>query len=117
MVRKVARRLIEDLGFIVVEARNGDEAFQTCRDNMPDAALIDWDMPGSDPIETIRQIRLLPDAADLRVLYCTSEILLPEMTKAKRAGANGFLLKPYNRKLLVQKLIETGILGQPQRAA
>ena len=117
VVRKVARRLIEDLGFVVVEASNGDEAYRICRDSMPDAAVIDWDMPGTDSIEIIRQIRSLPEGDAIRILYCTSEVLLSEMTRAKRAGANGFLLKPYNRKLLVQKFIDTEIMGQSPRAA
>lgn len=117
VVRKVARRLIEDLGFIVVEAQNAEEAYEICRDNMPDAAIIDWDMPGTDSIEIIRGIRMLPDGENIRILYCTSEVLLGEMTRAKRAGASGFLLKPYNRKLLIQKFIDAGIMGQPQRAA
>ena len=117
VVRKVARRLIEDLGFVVVEASTAEEAWRICHDNMPDAAIIDWDMPGGDSIETIRQIRLLPDSDNLKILYSTSEVMLAEMTKAKRAGANGFLLKPFNRKLLIQKLSEAGILGQPQVAA
>ena len=117
VVRKVARRLVEDLGFIVVEAANGDEVLQVCRDNMPDAAILDWEMPGTSTIDVIREIRLLPRGDEIAILYCTSEVMLAEMTKAKRAGASGFLLKPYNRKLLIQKFIDTGIMGQPQRAA
>lgn len=117
VVRKVARRLVEDLGFIVVEAGSGEEALNVCRDNMPDAAILDWEMPGMSTIDAIREIRLLPNGDDIAILYCTSEVMLAEMTKAKRAGASGFLLKPYNRKLLIQKFIDTGIMGQPQRAA
>jgi two-component system chemotaxis response regulator CheY len=109
VIRKVARRLLQDMGFVVVEAETGDEVVAFCRENMPDAVLLDYDMPGMKSIDVIGEIAQMPDAAMCKVVYCTSELLIPEMTKAKRAGAKGFMLKPFNRKILAQKLAETGI--------
>jgi two-component system, chemotaxis family, chemotaxis protein CheY len=109
VIRKVARRLLQDMGFVVVEAETGDEVVAVCRENMPDAVLLDYDMPGMKSIDVISEIAHMPDADLCKILYCTSELLIPEMTKAKRAGARGFMLKPFNRKILSQKLAETGI--------
>ena len=117
VIRKVARRLIEDLGFSVVEAADGDALLGACLEAMPRAVLIDWDMPGTDSIEAIRTIRRMPNGSQPTLLYCTSGVQVSEMTRAKRAGASGFLMKPFNRKLLVDKFIETGLMSRPQRAA
>ncbi|HEY6131045.1 MAG TPA: response regulator [Halioglobus sp.] len=109
VIRKVARRLLQDMGFVVVEAETGDEVVAFCRDNMPDAVLLDYDMPGMKSIDVIGEIAQMQNAGMCKVLYCTSELLIPEMTRAKRAGASGFMLKPFNRKILSLKLSESGI--------
>lgn len=117
VVRKVARRILEDLGFVVVEAESGTDAQQKCDDNMPDAILIDWDMPGVSGVELTEWLATHPGAERLKMIYCTSEVLVPEMTRAKRAGAHSFLLKPFNREILIEKLTELDLIdrwGHPE---
>ncbi len=116
VIRKVARRLLEDMGFVVVEAETGDEVLATCRANMPDAVLLDWDMPGVKSIDVIQDVVRMPGAETCKILYCTSEMLVPEMTRAKRSGANGFLMKPFNRKTLAYKLGEAGVFANNRAA-
>lgn len=116
VIRKVARRIIEDLGFVVVEAENGDHAQALCADNMPDGILIDWDMQGLSGIELIDWLAHNREAETIKMLYCTSQVMVPEMTKAKRAGAHGFLLKPFNRHMIARKLKEVGLIV-PETAA
>lgn len=117
VIRKVARRLLEDMKFVVVEASDGEEALMLARDNMPDAVLIDWEMPGLSGLELVAQLSALPEAAETKLIYCTSEMLLAEMTRAKRAGAHGFLMKPFNRQVLIAKFGELGLLDASQEAA
>ncbi|MGB7286929.1 MAG: response regulator [Salaquimonas sp.] len=117
VIRKVARRLIEDLGFVVVEAENASQAQALCAENMPDGILIDWDMPGMTSLELIEWLRHYPQAEKIKMLYCTSEVLVSEMTRAKRAGAHGFLLKPFNRQMISNKLKEVGLVEAEQFAA
>lgn len=117
VIRKVARRLLEDMGFVVVEAAEGARAISMCRDNMPDIVIVDWDMPDRSGIEVIAEIAHLDDAANTKFLYCTSEIMIPEMTRAKRAGATAFLMKPFNRNILLEKLSAAGIPGSDADAA
>lgn len=109
VIRKVANRILSDMGFVIVEAADGFEALEKCRYNMPDAILIDWDTPGMSGIEFLEQFTMIDGSKDTRVIYCTSEIMVSDMTKAKRAGANAFMMKPFNRKILSTKLDEAGI--------
>ncbi len=109
VIRKVANRILSDMGFVVVEAADGFEALEKCRYNMPDAVLIDWDTPNMTGIEFLEQFSAIDGSKDARIIYCTSEIMVSDMTKAKRAGANAFMMKPFNRKILKTKLKEAGI--------
>lgn len=109
VIRKVANRILTDMGFVVVEAADGFEALEKCKYNMPDAVLIDWDTPGMSGIEFLEQFAIIEGAQAARIIYCTSEIMVSDMTKAKRAGANAFMMKPFNRKILSTKLEEAGI--------
>ena len=117
VIRKIARRIMEDMGFVVAEARDGSEAISICQDNMPDAVIIDWDMPGISGTEVIAQISRMDNSGTSKLIYCTSELLVPEMMKAKRAGASAFLMKPFNRQLLAQKFAEIGLLDSTEQAA
>lgn len=117
VIRKVAKRIIEDQGFVVVEAADGLQAQALCADNMPDGILVDWDMPGMDGLELVQWLSAYPKAEKLKVLFCTSEVNVPLMTKAKRAGADGFLLKPFDRDQISSKFAEIGLLGDTPVAA
>ncbi|MEM7068230.1 MAG: response regulator [Pseudomonadota bacterium] len=117
VIRKVAGRILSDLGFVVVEAQDGLDALEACRHNMPDAMLVDWELPTMSGIEFIEEFQKLEDSQDTRILYCTSEIVISEMTKAKRAGCHAFMMKPFNREILTHKIAEAGIkLSEPKAA-
>lgn len=109
VIRKVANRILTDLGFVVVEAEDGMDALQKCNSNMPDGIMVDWDMPSMSGLEFIEEFVQIPGSEDTRIIYCTSEIMVSEMTKAKRAGCHAFLMKPFNREILSHKLAEAGL--------
>ncbi|MCB1465157.1 MAG: response regulator [Nitratireductor sp.] len=117
VIRKVARRIIEDLGFVAVEAEDGEQAISMARENMPDGIMVDWQMPGLSGVDTLQELMTLPGASHVKVLFCTSAIMVPEMTKAKRAGASGFIMKPFDRRIISEKLIEVGLLEPIGQAA
>src|SRR6201996_4612416 len=73
VIRKVARRIIEDMGFDVAEAGDGVEALSWCRASMPDAILLDWNMPGMNGIEFLRQLREERGGDKPKVVFCTVE--------------------------------------------
>jgi len=57
VIRKVARRILEGLDFQISEAENGEEAIEACRQHIPDAVLLDWNMPKMDGYEFLRACR------------------------------------------------------------
>ncbi|MFZ1814736.1 MAG: response regulator [Rhizobiaceae bacterium] len=117
VIRKVGRRLIEDMGLVVVEAVDSIDAVSQCRDNMPDAVMVDWDLPDGSGLEVIREISHLPGSENCKLIYCTSELMVSEMTKAKRSGASGFIMKPFNRRVLADKLAQFGLIEEGRDAA
>lgn len=109
VIRKVARRIIEGMGYVVAEAEDGIDGLEKCDHAMPDAVMVDWDMPRMGGVEFIEQLKSRPAAAQTKVLFCTSEVNMPEMMKAKRAGADGYVIKPFTRAILQQSFSENGI--------
>lgn len=117
VIRKVLKRILEDMDIVVVEASDIAQARQMCAQSMPDGILVDWDLPGDDSIEFISWLSPKMKDHGGKILYCTSELLVVEMTKAKRAGADGFLLKPFDRQIIERKMLEFGILETALNAA
>ena len=111
VVRKVARRIMEDMGCVVFDAADGQEALQICRSHMPDVIIIDWMMPGMSGLEFIAAFKEAFDeeGSEVKLIYCTYEMDVPAIATAKRAGATHFLMKPFNRSIMVKKLAEAGV--------
>ena len=100
VVRKVARRILEDLDFIVDEAEDGQEAFDKCRQEMPDAILLDWQMPIMDGLEFLKLLRAFVGGQTPYVVYCVTEYDIGQIALGKKAGANDYLMKPFDRDML-----------------
>ncbi len=109
VIRKVARRIFEGMGYVVCEAVDGLDALEKCNTNMPDAIIVDWEMPRMNGVEFITQFHLLRGSEDSKVLFCTSEVNVTEMMKAKRAGCHGYIVKPFTRDILNNALLNVGI--------
>jgi two-component system chemotaxis response regulator CheY len=73
VIRKVARRILERLEFQIVEAEDGEQALEACRGSMPDAVLLDWNMPKMDGYEFLRNLRRMPRGDWPKVVFCTTE--------------------------------------------
>ena len=100
VVRKVARRILEDLDFIVDEAEDGQEAFDKCRQEMPDATLLDWQMPIMGGLEFLKLLRAFVGGQTPYVVYCVTEYDIGQIALGKKAGANDYLMKPFDRDML-----------------
>lgn len=109
VVRKVARRILEDLDYIVDEAEDGQEAFDKCRQEMPDAILLDWDMPILTGLEFVKLLRGYVGGDRPRVVYMTVENDIGQIAVAMKAGASDFMMKPFNRDLLEAKFRDEAI--------
>lgn len=103
VVRKVARRILEDLDFIVQEAEDGQEAFDKCRREMPDAVLLDWQMPIMGGLEFLKLLRGYVGGERPKVIYCVTENDVGQIAIALKAGATDWMMKPFDRDILEQK--------------
>ena len=100
VVRKVARRILEDMDFIVDEAEDGQEAFDKCRQEMPDAIFLDWHMPIMGGLEFLKLLRAYVGGNAPKVVFCVTENDIGQIALAMKAGASAFMMKPFDRDLL-----------------
>ncbi len=113
VIRKVARRILEDLGFDVAEAGDGAEALAWCHAAMPEAILLDWRMPVMDGLEFVRRLRSEPGGDRPRVIFCSVENDLARIREALDAGADEYVMKPFDGEILAGKLGFVGLMGKP----
>ena len=88
VIRKVARRILEGLDFQIVEAEDGEKALEVCKRGMPDAILLDWNMPVMDGYEFLRSLRLMPGGEQPKLVFSTTENGIGHIARALHAGAN-----------------------------
>ena len=111
VIRKVARHILEALHFNVEEAGDGREALDRCTigSALPDVILLDWNMPVMSGMEFLRSLRAsgLPDRP--KVVFCTTENDLAHIRAAIDAGADEYMMKPFDRETLESKLQLVGV--------
>ncbi|MDA7948710.1 MAG: response regulator [Hyphomicrobiaceae bacterium] len=110
VIRKVARCILEEMSFRTTEAENGQEALDRCRDEMPDAVLLDWNMPVMDGIDFLVALRRESHGDVPKVIFCTTENDAAHITQAISAGANEYIMKPFDREIIEAKFQEVGLL-------
>ena len=110
VIRKVARRILEGLDFQIAEAENGEEAVECCRRQIPDAILLDWNMPKMDGYEFLRALRRLPGGDKPKVVFCTTENDVAHIARALHAGANEYIMKPFDKDIVTAKFQEVGLI-------
>ena len=110
VIRKVARRILEGMHFMVIEAESGTKALEHCQKAMPDAILLDWNMPGMSGIEFIGAVRMQATNRPPLIFYCTTENDADDITKAFSAGADEYILKPYDTLSIQMKFSEAGLV-------
>jgi len=110
VIRKVARRILEDLGFEVAEAADGAEALGWCRTIVPHVVLLDWNMPGMNGLEFLKQLRGSPGGQEPRVIFCSVENDLERIREALGAGADEYIMKPFDGDIVASKLAMAGVL-------
>ena len=103
-IRKFSTRLLKAMNFAVGEAENGLAAVETCRQIVPELILLDWNMPEMDGITCLRAIRAMDLEPRPTIVMCTSENVLPRITEALAAGADEYIMKPFDVDVLRDKL-------------
>jgi two-component system chemotaxis response regulator CheY len=110
VVRKVARKILEELSFACDEAEDGRQAMEACVRRMPDLILLDWNMPVMNGIEFLRSLRQMEGGDVPRVVFCTTENDLAHIQEALSAGANEYIMKPFDSDIVQSKLAQIGLV-------
>lgn len=110
VVRKVARRIVEELGFKCDEAEDGQKAYEFCQDTMPDAVLLDWNMPIMSGIEFLEKLRQMDGGDAPKVVFCTTENDMNHIQRAIQAGANEYIMKPFDSEVIESKFVQVGLI-------
>lgn len=110
VIRKVARRILEDMDFACVEAADGQEAMSACEEHMPDAVLLDWNMPVMNGLDFLKALRKHENGSKPVVIFCTTENDLAHITEALGAGADEYIMKPFDGDIIQSKFSEAGLV-------
>ncbi len=110
VVRAVARRILEDLNFAVEEAADGRLACDACKRSMPDVILLDWNMPVMNGIDFLRALRQMAGGEGPVVVFCTTENDMAHVQEALAAGANEYIMKPFDSDIISSKLEQAGVV-------
>jgi two-component system, chemotaxis family, chemotaxis protein CheY len=110
VVRKVARRILEELGFVCDEAEDGQVAANTVAKGMPVMILLDWNMPVMSGIDFLKLLRAMPGGDAPKVVMCTTENDTSHIMLAMQTGATEYIMKPFDKDIMQTKLEQIGLL-------
>jgi CheY-like chemotaxis protein len=108
VIRKVSSKIALSLGYVPIEAENGEEALARCKRAMPDLVLTDWNMPEMDGIEFVAKLRAIPTPKEPVVVFCTSNGEAKDIHDGIAAGADDYIVKPFDEAALRAKLEKLG---------
>lgn len=110
VVRTVSRRILEELGMTCEEAEDGQKAFEHCLKSMPDAVMIDWNMPVMNGYDFVIQLRKSPGGTKPKIIFCSTENGAQAIKRALSAGADEYIMKPFDIDIIQSKLALMGLI-------
>lgn len=110
VIRMVAKKILNEFGFRTEEAEDGKVALDICIKQMPDAVLLDWNMPNMNGLDFLRELRKMPGGEKPVVVFCTTENDIEHIQEAITAGANEYIMKPFDSEILQAKFSQVGLL-------
>lgn len=111
VARLVARKAVSSLGFAIREAADGGAGLQACSRSMPDAILVDWNMPGMNGMDFLRGLRAMPGGELPVVILSTTEDDPRHIQSAMRLGADACVVKPLNGGIIQKSFAAAGLIG------
>ncbi len=103
VIRKVAKRILGSAEMTVIDTGTATGALEICAHDMPDVIVIDGTLADMPAHELIRRIRAIRAPFAPQILVSLVEVDIGAIMRAKRAGAQGYLLKPFNRSQLIER--------------
>ncbi|CCG06739.1 response regulator [Pararhodospirillum photometricum] len=112
VIRMVAKKILQELQFETLEAEDGHVALELCKRKLPTAVLLDWNMPVMNGMEFMREMRALPGGKDVIVVFCTTENDISHIQEAMEAGADEYIMKPFDSEILQAKFQQVGLIEE-----
>ncbi len=109
VIRTIARRIMEALTYSVEEAEDGMGALRACREKMPDLIFLDWNLPSMKGVDFVKSVRGQNDGGRPVILCATTENDSGEIANAVAAGANDYIMKPFDAVAVRAKLADIGV--------
>jgi two-component system chemotaxis response regulator CheY len=109
-IRKIARQILDGMGFDVTEAKDGAQALEECEKQLPDLILLDWNMPVMSGLEFLTKLRKMPGGGEPQVVFCTTENTRDKIMTALEAGATEYIMKPFDQEIIRTKLEQIGMV-------
>ena len=110
VIRRMAADILKGLGLRTAEAEHGGKAVEFCRTTVPEMVLLDWNMPEMDGISCLRALRAMNLEPRPLVVMCTTENSVTKIREALEAGADEYIMKPYDQEVLLDKLAQVGLV-------
>jgi two-component system, chemotaxis family, chemotaxis protein CheY len=111
MILKLLHAALNKLGITqVVEAENGELAIEQCRKDTPTFIILDWNMPVMNGLKFLETLRQEPKWQDVIVILCTTENDITHIQSMLSAGAQEYIMKPFDLEIVRNKLIQVGLL-------
>ena len=108
--RRIVGQYLKDLSFEVLEAGDGQQALDTLVEHgLPDVVMVDWNMPVMNGLDFIKAVRANKANRDLPIIMLTTETEMERMALAFLAGVNEYIMKPFSRTMIEEKLSILGI--------
>lgn len=111
VVRRVSRHIVESLGFECEEAEDGQQAFDACQASLPDAILLNWNMPVMDGMTFLSKLRGMRNGGAPKVIFCTTENTKEHIEQALDAGADEYIMKPFDSDIVTTKFAQVGLIN------
>ncbi|WP_299436084.1 response regulator [uncultured Rhodospira sp.] len=112
VIRMVAKKILQEMRFETEEAEDGKGALELCQAHLPTAVLLDWNMPVMSGIEFLRALRAMPGGDKPVVVFCTTENDIEHIQEAIEAGANEYIMKPFDSEILQAKFAQVGLIDE-----
>jgi two-component system, chemotaxis family, chemotaxis protein CheY len=114
-MRSILDSILGEVGFEVVQAADAEEAERILgEDGRFDLALVDWNLPVMSGLELVRALRVRSELDGVKLMMVTTETGLARIREALEAGADEYIMKPFDKDMLLEKLQLLGIEGRPR---
>ena len=110
VIRRVVSAMLREMNYEVAEAPTGLHAIDYCLVNNPDFILLDWNMPLMDGLSCLRRLRAMPFKKKPAIVMCTTENQTNKIQQALEAGADEYIMKPFDRDVLLDKLVQLDLV-------